>query len=78
MEPKPDLHEWLFENQSIIKTNNEWIEKGNHNIISWKNKTYGTSSAVSDERLNELLRDRKDKIDYVWNWKEGPNNKTHI
>ena len=80
MDPKPDFHEWLFENHSNIEGSIERIEKGNHNIISWKNKANGTSSAVSDDRLKEVLNDNdcKDKIEYIWNWKKGPNSKIQI
>ena len=80
MESKPDYHEWLFEHQTSFddKAYLERIEQSQHNIISWKIKRYGTSSAVSDERLKELLSNGNDNIDYIWNWKEGPSNKTQI
>ena len=80
MDSKPDYHEWLFENQTTFD-DQEYIEKirtSQYNIISWKNKKYGTSSATSDDRLKELLHVGNDNIDYIWNWNKGLSNKTQI
>ena len=78
LDPKPDFHEWLYENQSMVEHSIKLIEKGNYNIIGWKDKKYGTSTAVSDEQLQELLNNKKHKVDYIWHWKQGPNKKTYI
>ena len=80
MDSKPDYHEWLFENQTTFDDQDyiERIKQSHTNIISWKNKKYGTSSAVPDERLKELLHEGNANIDYIWNWSGGPINKTQI
>ena len=80
MDPKPDYHEWLFEHQATVDDTDyiKRIQQTQNNIISWKHKKYGTSSAVSDDRLKEILKDTNDNIDYIWNWKEGPNSKIQI
>ena len=80
LESKPDYHEWLFENQTTFY-DQDYIDKiktSQYNIISWKNKKYGTSSAAPDEKLKEVLNNSNANVDYIWNWNEGPKTKTYI
>ena len=80
LEPKPDYHEWLYQNQTDFY-DQEYItriQQSQFNIISWRNKKYGTSSACDDKRLKEALKDNNKNIDYIWNWNEGPEYKTLI